>query len=218
MRRRAASDLLSRMPERRQRASRPDFARIRAAAPTPAGAMAAALMVGDRGAHPRGRHDRRSGMPASRICCRSPGLHMGLMAGIAFFAVRALLALNERLALRYPIKKFAAVAGIVCAALYLVVTGAPIPTQRSFIMAGHRVCRDPAGPDGALHAARRSSRRDHSAVLRRRACLMSAFQMSFAAVIALIALYDAFKHRLASWRAGFTTPVGRAASISRASP
>ena len=38
------------------------------------------------------------------------GLHMGMVAGIAFFGVRALLALISLIALRYPTKKWAAAA------------------------------------------------------------------------------------------------------------
>ena len=47
-------------------------------------------------------------------------------------------------------------------------------------------------------------------VMKPESLLDVSFQMSFAAVIALIALYDAFKHRLAAWRSGFTSPMGRA--------
>jgi competence protein ComEC len=183
-------------------------ARIRAAAPTPAGAMAAALMVGDRGAIPEDVTTALRDAGLAHLLAIS-GLHMGLMAGIAFFAVRALLALNERLALRYPIKKFAAVAGILCGALYLMVTGAPIPTQRSFIMVGivfAAILLDRTALSMRLVALAATI----ILLIAPESLLDVSFQMSFAAVIALIALYDAMKHRLAAWRASFTTPLGRA--------
>lgn len=183
-------------------------ARIRAAQPTPAGAMAAALMVGDRGAIPEDVTTALRDAGLAHLLSIS-GLHMGLMAGIAFFAVRALLALNERLALHYPIKKIAAVAGIVFAALYLVVTGAPIPTQRSFIMVS--IVFAAILLDRTALSMRLVALAALIILLRAPDSLLDvSFQMSFAAVIALIALYDAFKHRLTAWRASFTTPVGRA--------
>src|SRR5271154_4181404 len=56
------------------------------------------------------------------------------MAGVAFFAVRALLALIPGLAASYPIKKWAAFAALLTAAFYLLLSGAEVATQRSFYM------------------------------------------------------------------------------------
>jgi competence protein ComEC len=165
-------------------------------------------MVGDRGSIPEDVTTALRDAGLAHLLSIS-GLHMGLMAGIAFFAVRALLALNERLALRYPIKKIAAVAGIGFAALYLVVTGAPIPTQRSFIMVS--IVFAAILLDRKALSMRLVALAALIILLRAPESLLDvSFQMSFAAVIGLIALYDAFKHRLAAWRASFTTPFGRA--------
>ncbi len=62
------------------------------------------------------------------------GYHMALVAGVVFFLVRAGLALSPGLALRRPIKKWAAAAALVAAAGYLVLSGAEVATQRSFII------------------------------------------------------------------------------------
>ena len=62
------------------------------------------------------------------------GLHMVLVAGSVFAACRWLLALCPPLALRVPVKKIAAVVAVVAAAFYLVLSGATVPTQRSFLM------------------------------------------------------------------------------------
>jgi competence protein ComEC len=62
------------------------------------------------------------------------GYHMELVAGVVIFFVRAGLALIPGLALRYPIKKWAAAVALVAAAFYLVLSGAEVATQRSFIM------------------------------------------------------------------------------------
>jgi competence protein ComEC len=60
------------------------------------------------------------------------GLHMVIMAGTVFWVVRALLALC--LALNYPIKKWAAAAALAAASFYLALSGAAVPTVRSWIM------------------------------------------------------------------------------------
>ena len=64
------------------------------------------------------------------------GLHIALVAGLVFFVVRALLALIEPLALRYPIKKWAALTGLVAAFLYLLLVGPAAPTLRSVLSTG----------------------------------------------------------------------------------
>lgn len=64
------------------------------------------------------------------------GLHMALIAGTAFWTVRALLAMHGGLALRFAIKKWAAVAAFGVAAGYLVLSGMSVSTQRAFIMVG----------------------------------------------------------------------------------
>src|SRR6516164_3383009 len=68
------------------------------------------------------------------MCSRSPGYHMAVVAGMIFFAMRALFALFPAFANRHPIKKWAAVAALIVAAFYLLLSGAEVATQRSFIM------------------------------------------------------------------------------------
>jgi competence protein ComEC len=59
---------------------------------------------------------------------------MAVVAGVVFFAVRALLALIPGFAVGYPIKKWSAAAALVAAAFYLLLSGAEVATQRSFFM------------------------------------------------------------------------------------
>jgi competence protein ComEC len=59
---------------------------------------------------------------------------MAVVAGVVFFAVRALLALIPRLTTGFPIKKWSAAAALVAAAFYLLLSGAEVATQRSFFM------------------------------------------------------------------------------------
>ena len=62
------------------------------------------------------------------------GYHMAVVAGVVFFAVRALLALVPGLTVGFPIKKWSAAAALVAAAFYLLLSGAEVATQRSFFM------------------------------------------------------------------------------------
>lgn len=61
------------------------------------------------------------------------GMNIGLIAGIAFFAIRWLWA-RAGLALRTPAPKAGAVAGLIAACVYAALAGFSIPTQRALIM------------------------------------------------------------------------------------
>ena len=63
------------------------------------------------------------------------GLHMMLIAGTTFFAVRALLALSPRLALRRPIRKWAALAALLVLTAYFALSGGGSATVRAYVMA-----------------------------------------------------------------------------------
>lgn len=62
------------------------------------------------------------------------GLHIGLVAGCMFFFIRLFLVIIPGLALRYPIKKWAAACAILTAGCYMILAGATVPTVRAFIM------------------------------------------------------------------------------------
>src|SRR5665647_3571170 len=62
------------------------------------------------------------------------GYHMAVVAGVVFFAVRALLALIPVLTVTFPIKKWSAAAALAAALFYLLLSGAEVATQRSFFM------------------------------------------------------------------------------------
>ena len=119
------------------------------------------------------------------------GLHMSMLAGLMFFLVRLLLALIPPLALCYDSKKTAAVFAILMSAVYLVISGAEIPSQRAFIMTFIVLL-------GVLFARKAISMRMISwaalivLVISPQALISASFQMSFAAVAALIAFYERF--------------------------
>lgn len=163
-------------------------ARIRAALPGERGDVAAALITGDRsGIAPETIGALRDSGLAHLLAIS--GLHMGLVAATLFFGLRSLLALSERLALRYPIKKWAAAAALAGAFAYLVLTGATIPTQRAFLMAGLvlvAVLLDRTAISLRLVAWAAAA----ILLLTPESLLSASFQMSFAAVVALVAVYE----------------------------
>src|SRR5690348_7396247 len=81
--------------------------RIRAALPGPDGAIAAALITGETHAIPPNDAGafRDAGLAHILVIA---GLHMGMVAGICFFALRALFALIPPIVLNHPTKKYAA--------------------------------------------------------------------------------------------------------------
>ena len=172
--------------------------RVRAALPGPSGAVAAALMTGDRGAIPEHVLDAMRDSGLAHLLAIS-GLHIGMVAGIVFFACRGLLALIEPVALRYPIKKWAAVAALLAAAGYLLLSGATVPTQRAFLMTALvllAVMLDRSALSMRLVAWAAAL----ILLLTPESLLSVSFQMSFAAVVALIAGYEALRGRFTAWR------------------
>ena len=108
-------------------------ARIAAALPGETGAIAKALITGERGGISEATNDAFRDSGILHILSIS-GLHMAIMAGSVFFLVRLGLALFPSIALRYPIKKWAAAAAMLAGFAYLLISGAAFATVRSAIM------------------------------------------------------------------------------------
>jgi competence protein ComEC len=168
--------------------------RINAALPGSTGGVASAVITGKRGAMTEDVKQAFRDAGLSHLLAIA-GLHLGLVGAFVFFAVRGGLALIPWVALRYPIKKIAA--GVTLAALfcYLMISGAAIPTERAFVM------------NGIVFAAILIDRLR----LSMRICALAAlivlaldpaslvgvsFQMSFGAVVALVAVYEIWGTRL----------------------
>ena len=62
------------------------------------------------------------------------GLHVGLVAGFAFFAMRRLWRLSATAVTRWPAAKAGAVAGLLAATVYALLAGFSVPTQRALMM------------------------------------------------------------------------------------
>ena len=161
--------------------------------PGPSGAVAAALMTGERGAIPAATMQAMRDSGLAHLLAIS-GLHMGLVAGLLFVGLRGLLALVPRLALTYPIKKWAALAAVAGAFVYLLLTGATIPTQRAFLMVGLALLA--VTLDRTVLSLRLVAWAAVATLAIAPESLLSAsFQLSFAAVTALVAGYEIVRDR-----------------------
>jgi competence protein ComEC len=123
------------------------------------------------------------------------GYHMAVVAGVVFFAVRALLALIPVLTVAFPIKKWAAAAALAAAAFYLVLSGSDVATQRSFFMTAVVLI--------AVMVDRRAVTFRTLAVaalivlaIAPEAVVHPSFQMSFAATLGLVAMVQIGMPRL----------------------
>ncbi len=168
-------------------------ARIVAALPGETGAIANALITGERGAITDKTNTAFRDSGLFHIMSIS-GLHMVIIAGSVFVTVRFGLALFPMLALRFPIKKWAATTAAAGALGYLLISGATTPTLRSWIM---------------ISIMYLAVLLDRPAVALRNVALAAlailvvwpeslidvGFQMSFTAVIALVSAYEAIRDR-----------------------
>jgi competence protein ComEC len=168
-------------------------ARILAAEPGEAGAVAAALLVGERGALSAETNDSLRVSGLAHILSIS-GLHMMLIGGTAFFVVRALLALSPALTLTRPIRKWAACAALLIVTLYLALSGGGAATLRAYVMAVIMFA--------AMLVDRPAISMRNLAIaafvvlaLEPESVTEPGFQMSFAAVAALIAGWEAWSER-----------------------
>ncbi|MCK9919421.1 ComEC family competence protein [Microbacteriaceae bacterium K1510] len=176
--------------------------RIRAILPGDRGAIASALITGKRDAISTPVNDAMYVSSLAHVLSIS-GYHMAVVAGIVFFVIRAGLALSPSLAVRRPIKKWAACGALVAAFFYLLLSGVEVATQRSFIMVAIvliGVMADrPAITFRTLTVAA-------LCVLAwsPQAVVHPSFQMSFAATLALVAAYQVGL----PWRPNADTPIG----------
>ncbi len=161
-------------------------ARIRSVLTGDSRAIATALLTGRRDAISAPVNDAMFISGLGHVLSIS-GYHMAVVAGVVFFAVRALLALFPALTVTFPIKKWSAVAALAAAAFYLLLSGAEVATQRSFFMTAVVLI--------AVMVDRRAITFRTLAVaamivllIAPEALVHPSFQMSFAATLGLVAL------------------------------
>lgn len=162
--------------------------RIRAALPGDRGSIASALITGKRDAISAPVNDAMYVSSLAHVLSIS-GYHMAVVSGIVFFVIRAILALIPLLAHRRPIKKWAASAALAAASFYLLLSGAEVATQRSYIMIAIVLI-------GVMLDRPTLTFRTLAVaaivvlLLAPHAIVHPGFQMSFAATLALVAAYQ----------------------------
>jgi competence protein ComEC len=161
---------------------------IRAELPGPEGGIATALATGDQHAVDKDDADamRRAGLIYLIVVS---GLHVAAVIGAAMFLTLKLLALSERLALRFNLVLVAAGVGAIVGIGYTVLTGMQVPTLRSciaalLVLAGIALGRDSISLRLLAVAALALL------VVRPETLAGASFQLSFAAVAAIIALHS----------------------------
>ncbi|HEU4704580.1 MAG TPA: ComEC/Rec2 family competence protein, partial [Sphingomicrobium sp.] len=185
-------------------------AHVRERLPGASGGIALALATGDQNGvlEDDAEAMRRSGL--THLLSVS-GLHIAAAVGAAMLLTLRLLALSERLALRLNLILVAAGAGAVTGVAYTLLTGAQVPTVRScvaalLVLAGIALGREAISirllAVGALLVL----------LFRPEALAGASFQLSFAAVAAIIALHSSgWARRLFQRREeGVPARIGRA--------
>ena len=161
---------------------------IRERLPGPAGGIATALANGDQNAVDQDDADamRRSGL--THLLSVS-GLHIAAAIGAAMLLTLKLLALSERLALRFNLVMVAAGAGAIAGIGYTLLTGAQVPTVRSCIVALLVLAGIALGRE-ALSMRLLAVAALAILVIRPESLAGASFQLSFAAVASIIALHS----------------------------
>ena len=181
--------------------------RIEAQVPGDAGAISAAFVTGDQGQISTATNlaMRWSGM--AHLLSIS-GVHIAIVVCGTMWLTRALLCLSPWIALRWPVKAIAAGAAAVTGIAYTILAGAQVPTVRSCIgtvvvLLGIILGRE------ALSLRLLAAGGFVILAIRPEALLGPSFQLTFAAVTGLVALFNS---KVGRW---LTSPRQNASWLSR---
>ena len=155
------------------------------------GAVAAAVLCGETGHLSAGTRQNYAASGLAHLLAVA-GLHLGFVMGMAFTVARRLMSLSQRLSAYWPCREVALLFSLCVGAGYVALTGLHVPGLRALGLAGLGIL--------ALLLGRRAVSMRGLALT----CLVLevaspvlvldvSFQMSFAAVMALIAGYEALR-------------------------
>ncbi|WP_417263649.1 ComEC/Rec2 family competence protein [Celeribacter sp.] len=178
--------------------------------PGETGAFAAAILTGDRSGISQETAEHLRGANLSHLLAIS-GLHMGLLTGAVFFALRLMLAMIPGAALKWPLKKLAAGGALAAGAFYLALSGFNVATERAFVMVSVMLV-------AVLLDRQAISLRAVAIaalillVLQPEVLPEPGFQMSFAATTALVAVFTIVRRmhlmgRWPNWLRGIATVI-----------
>lgn len=166
-------------------------ARIDAVLGQPAAGVARAIVNGDQSAVTDAARDTMATAGIAHVLSVS-GLHLTIVAGGVFAALRLVLAGFERLAAHVSVKRIAATGGMAAAVFYYAISGGNVAAFRSTLMI--------LIVFGAVLAGRRALTMRNVAIAGLivvatdpASVFRPSFQLSFAAVVALIGAYENFR-------------------------
>ncbi len=156
----------------------------------PYGAIATALVTGECSYIPSTLRQQFADAGLAHVLAIS-GLHLSLIAGLVFLLIRRSLCIYQPFAIQHPTKKLAAIITVIVCWFYMALANFGIPIQRSFIMITltmFAICIN------------RTALSMRSLVI---ACFIvlfltpesvisASFQLSFAAVLGLLAFYESY--------------------------
>ncbi|MEM6388912.1 MAG: ComEC/Rec2 family competence protein [Pseudomonadota bacterium] len=155
------------------------------------GAFAAAVLTGDRSGLSQEVIEDMRGSNIAHLLAIS-GLHMGLLTGFVFAALRLALACVPWLALRLSTRKIAAIGALIAGAVYLGLSGGNVATERAFTQVAVMLI--------AVLLDRRAITLRAVAIAaiivlahRPESLMGPGFQMSFAATAALVAVFNGLR-------------------------
>ncbi len=161
------------------------------------GGIAAALVTGDRSGIDDALRDAYANSGIAHILAIS-GLHLSIVAGLIFLLIRRGLCFIPPLALRLNTKKIAAGASVFFTFLYLTLADFALPAQRAFIMTS-MIMLAILTDRTALTLRNVALAALVILLLLPESLLSASFQLSFSAVIALVAGYEALRAPLGRW-------------------
>lgn len=154
----------------------------------PAAGIARAIVNGDQSAVTDAAREVMATAGLAHVLSIS-GLHLTIVAGGAYFVMRLLLSLSHEIARRISVKRIAAIGGIVAALAYFSISGGNVAALRSTIMI--------ILVFGAVIFGRRALTMRNVAIaalivigLDPASVFRPSFQLSFAAVVALVGAYE----------------------------
>jgi competence protein ComEC len=166
-------------------------AAMQAALPGDVGGFAAAVTAGDRSGMSQNALESLRASNLAHLLAIS-GLHMGLLTGTVYAALRFALVLIPSVALYWPVRRIAAVGAWMAASGYLLLSGGNVATERAYIMVTVALL--------AVALDRRAFSLRAVAIaalvvlfLRPEALLGPGFQMSFAATTALVVVFNGMR-------------------------
>lgn len=186
--------------------------RIRHVLPGASGAVVATVLDGRAEAVPQNVREDFAASGLAHLLAVA-GLHLGIVMGAAMLVCRMGLAAWEYAALRWPCKALSAFVAWGVGGGYVLLTGGHLPAERSWLMSsvvvlGLMVGRRAVSMRGLALAA------TIMLLVAPQIVLDVAFQMSMAAVMALVAGYEVLHPRLLRWVSGMAG--GRATLVRHA--